>query len=267
MPPLLSNASTDSCSATGQPSMCNSSIVSWLYLVLQLCWLRWRHRDGCSNEPSLAPNLSHISRANTGSLLAATLHSLLTSCSDAPPPGCLPQSTGPTNVYSGHCHVFIHCVSDCIFLFVLEAMGVYTLVYSLYLCVTVKLTYHTSTVTLIMFSFTPFGSLSLCFLASGQESVSYFRCYKPPLPQPPKTLSSLHLFIAPLRPQMHSGHFLCGLFWQQLSEPSQPFNGWVLPGSPVLFLLLPESGTLDTHSCSSSACIIDAVKVAIYLML
>lgn len=61
---------------------------------------------------------------------------------------------------------------------------------------------------------------------------------------------------------MHSGHFLCGLFWQQLSELSQLFNGWVLPGSPVLFLLLPESGTLDTHSCFSSACIIDAQAAA-----
>lgn len=61
---------------------------------------------------------------------------------------------------------------------------------------------------------------------------------------------------------MHSGHFLYGLFWQQLSEPSQPFNGWVLPGSPVLFLLLPESGTLDTHSFSTSACIINAQAAA-----
>lgn len=31
----------------------------------------------------------------------------------------------------------------------------------------------------------------LCFLASGQHRVSFFHCYKPPLPPPPKTLPLL----------------------------------------------------------------------------
>lgn len=128
--------------------------------VLQLCWLRWKHSDGHSNEPSLAPNLSHISRANTGSLLAATLHSLLTSCSDAPP-GFQPQSTGPTNVYSGHCNVFIHRLRECISCSLLGATHVYALVFPPRLCLTVNLTYHTPPpVTPIMLSLALLGSLS-----------------------------------------------------------------------------------------------------------
>lgn len=146
-------------------------------------------------------------------------------------------------------------------LYLLEATDVYALVYLPCLCVTVNLTYHTQPpVASVMLS-----SAMFCFLSSSLSpglwpipSVIFFHCYKPPYPQPAKTLSPLYLFTAPLRPQMHSGHFLCGLFWQQLSEPSQPFNGWVLPGSPVFFLLLLLFGTPDLHSCSSSACIIDA---------
>lgn len=54
----------------GWTSMGNISIVSLLYLVLQLL---------------ASPNRSHVSWENTWSLLAATLNNLLTSCSDAPP--------------------------------------------------------------------------------------------------------------------------------------------------------------------------------------
>ena len=68
---------TSSCSCSNNGSV----ISSWLGLFLQLCW----HSDGCGNGPSLAPNLSHISWENTGSLLAAILHSLLTSYSMNPP--------------------------------------------------------------------------------------------------------------------------------------------------------------------------------------
>lgn len=143
-------------------------------------------------------------------------------------------------------------------------MDVYALVYPPCLPATVNLTCHTPPpVAPIMLSLALFGSLSSSvFPGLWPAPVSFFHCYKPPLPQPPKTLSSLYLFIEPLPLQMHAGHFLCGLFWQQLSEPSQPFNGWVLPSSPVLFLLMPESGTLYTHSCSSSVCIIDAQAAA-----
>lgn len=52
---------------------CSRNICCVLRLVLQLCWHRQSHSDGCGNEPSLASNLLHISWANTGRLLAATL--------------------------------------------------------------------------------------------------------------------------------------------------------------------------------------------------
>lgn len=46
-----------------------------------------------------------------------------------------------------------------------------------------------------------------------------------------------------LAPWMHAGDFLCGLFWQKLSEASWSFNGWVISDSVMLFLLLPEPNT------------------------
>lgn len=61
--------------------LCNISIVTWL--IHPLCWLKRRHRDSWCNKPFLAANLTHIRRANSGRLLAATLYGLLTSCSDA----------------------------------------------------------------------------------------------------------------------------------------------------------------------------------------
>lgn len=78
-----------------------------------------------------------------------------------PPSGCQPQSTGPINVYSGHCNVFIHCLRDCMFRSLLGAMHVYSLVFPPCLCVTVNLTYHTQPpVGPIMLSLALFGSLS-----------------------------------------------------------------------------------------------------------
>lgn len=60
----------------------------------------------------------------------------------------------------------------------------------------------------------------------------------PPFPQLPRTCPHNTSSFPCLAPWMHAGEFLCGLFWQQLSEPSWSFNGWVISDSVMLFLLL-----------------------------
>jgi len=92
--------------------------------------------------------------------LAVTLHTLPTSCRDAPPPGCQPQITGPTCLQRT-----LQCVypmyEDCIFCSLLAATNVYALALPPCLCATESLTCHTPPlVAPIMLSLTPLGSLS-----------------------------------------------------------------------------------------------------------
>lgn len=97
----------------------------------------------------------------------------------------------------------------------------------------------------VVFSFVP-PSLLACI----SWLLASTKCHFPPLLQAPFAPATKNHVLTPspcalFRPEMHSGHFLCGLFWQQLSEPSRPFNGWLLAASLVLFVLLPEPGTLQ----------------------
>lgn len=161
-------------------------------------------------------------------------------------PGWQPQSTGPSNAYIGRCNVFIRCWRDHIFRSMLGAMDIYALFSSIILVfnnnldVAPRLLLPPPTVLSLALFGSPSSSVFPGLWPVCHCSATTSPCCPGPLKPFPDSISSLHL-SAPL---MLSGHRLCGLFWQQLSEPSRSFNGWVLPGSPVLFLLLPDTQIL-----------------------
>lgn len=91
--------------------------------------------------------------------------------------------------------------------------------------------------------FSPYLSI---FGAPWQKLETLYHCYKPLLLCSPKPPSPHSLTPSPLPFHTNSGDFLCGLFWQWLSEPSQPFNGWLLSSSPRF----PWCQTNWTHNCT-----------------
>lgn len=108
-------------------------------------------------------------------------YSLLTSCIDAP---WLPA----TKRWTRKCCIFICCWRKSFAPSLLEATNVYRLVFPMCTGGTVNVKFHaTAIVDPTVLSLRP----RLCFLASGQHRVSFFHCYKPPLPPPPKTLPLL----------------------------------------------------------------------------
>lgn len=157
--------------------VCSDSSIVWTTALLP-------HRvliSGVMNPPRLL----------TFSILAAQTPppALLISCSVAPLAACHNCEWAPP---------FLHCWRNNILLSLLEDTDVYAPFYPACSCGALNLTHHPSpSVTPIMLSLALCPSL--CFYVFPGFwpvlSVIFLHCYKPPLPQPPKTMSSLHLLV------------------------------------------------------------------------